>query len=190
VTTFRRGFKSWCEATALGFRTAFGLKPTDPLPAVRLAGHLGLRVLDVDAVPGFRPQALNQLTRVDPGSWSAVLVTVGQLRVVVLNTAHSDGRLANDLMHECSHVVLNHTPAKAARDGSGTLMLSAYDKQQEAEADWLAATLLLPRPALLSITHRSLGIDEAARAYGTSVALVRMRLNQTGVNIQMRRRVA
>jgi Zn-dependent peptidase ImmA (M78 family) len=118
------------------------------------------------------------------------MLTAGEQKVVVLNPAHSDGRQSNDLMHECSHVVLNHVPSQARRSPDGTLMLSAYDKQQEDEANWLAATLLLPRPALLRIVHNRMHLEEAAERYRTSRALLQMRLNQTGVNIQLRRRAA
>jgi len=190
VTTFRRGFKSWCETTALQFRTALGLKAPDPLPAERLAAHIGLRVVDIGLIPGLRADALQQLTVADPSSWSAVMLTLGDSKVVVLNPSHSDGRQSNDLMHECAHVVLNHAPSKALRAATGALMLSAYDKQQEAEADWLAAALLLPRAALLRIVQSGVSSEEAAYQYRTSQALLRMRLNQTGVNLQMRRRVA
>ena len=190
MTTFRRGFKSWCETTAAQFRTALGLRALDPLPAERLATHIGLRVLDLRTVPSLSSQTFAQLTQTDPGSWSAVMLTFGEIKVVVLNPAHSDGRRSNDLMHECAHVVLNHAPALATRTASGLLMLSAYGKQQEAEADWLAATLLLPRPALLRIVQSGLDLEQEAVRYRTSDALLRMRLNQTAVNMQMRRRVA
>lgn len=190
MTAFRRGFKSWCETTALQFRAALGLRAADPLPAERLAGHIGLRVLDIGSIPGLSVRSLRQLTEVDPGAWSAVTMAVGQARVVVVNPAHTEGRRANDLMHECAHVVLNHSPPQALRLASGPLMLSAYDKQQEAEADWLAAALLLPRPALLRIVQSGIDQEAAAQRYRTSLPLLRMRLDRTGVNIQMRRRSA
>jgi Zn-dependent peptidase ImmA (M78 family) len=147
-------------------------------------------VLDISAVPKLSAQALDQLTVRDPTSWSAVMLTAGDVRVVVVNPSHSDGRQSNDLMHECAHVVLNHAPTMAVRAATGVLMVSAYDKQQEAEADWLAAALLLPRAALLSIVQDGVPLEEAASRYRTSLQLLRMRLNQTGVNLQMRRRVA
>lgn len=190
MTNFRRGFKSWCEATALQFRTALGLGAADPLPAERLARHIGLRVVDIGSIPGLSARSLRQLTEVDPGAWSAVTMAVGKAHVVVVNPAHSEGRRSNDLMHECAHVVLNHAPPQALRRANGPLMLSAYDKRQEAEADWLAAALLLPRPALLRIVQSGAEQELAAQLYRTSRALLRMRLDRTGVNIQMRRRVA
>ena len=185
---FRRGFKSWCESASLQYRAALGLRPHEPLCAERLAVHLGLRVVPICAIPCLSAQAVRQLTLTDPGSWSAVTISVGEARIVVVNPAHSDGRRSNDLMHECAHAALNHVPPQAFRHADGPLMLSAYDKQQEAEADWLAATLLLPRAALLRVIHEGTGLDHAAHQYRTSLALLRMRLDRTGVNIQARRR--
>lgn len=190
MTTFRRGFKAWCETTALQFRTALGLKADDPLPAEQLAAHIGLRVVDIRTVPGLPAASLHQLIEADPRSWSAVTMMLGDVRVVVVNPTHTDGRKSNDLMHECAHIVLNHVPPSALRKADGPLMLSAYDKQQEAEADWLGAVLLLPRPALLRIVQNGMGSDLAAQRYRVSSQLLRMRLDRTGVNLQIRRRVA
>lgn len=187
MTTFRRGFKSWCESTALQYRAILGLEPTEPLPAAKLAAHLTVRVLDVEKVPGLSRVALTQLTRRDPDGWSALMVTHRGMNVVVMNTTHSPGRQSSSLAHECSHVILNHKPAQALRSEGG-IFISSYDRQQEDEADWLAGTLLLPRVALLRIGYE--GIDHARHAseYGVSEEMLRMRLDRTGVSLQLRRR--
>ena len=188
MTVYRRGFKSWCEATSLQYRTALGLKPHEPLSADRMAAHLGLRVVPIERISSLSAKATRQLTITDPGSWSAVTISVGEARIVVVNPAHSDGRRSNDLMHECGHAALNHVTPQAFRHTDGPLMLSAYDKQQEAEADWFAGALLLPRAALLRVMHQGISLDDAANHYRTSVTLLKMRLDLTGVNIQARRR--
>jgi hypothetical protein len=51
-------------------------------------------------------------------------------------------------------------------------------------------TLLLPRVALLAIVQRDMPEQDAMRAYGVSEDMLRMRLDRTGVNIQMRWRTA
>ena len=188
MIAFRRGFKSWCEATSLQFRVALGLRPTDPLPAARLAAHIGARVVTPREVPGLGNAANRQLVERDPSSWSAVTVTARSRHVIVVNPAHSPGRMSNDLMHECAHIILNHVPAKAILSADRLLMMSAYDRLQEAEADWLAAVLLLPRPALLSVAAAPSAA--AARSYGVSEDLLQMRLNVTGVRNQAARRRA
>jgi hypothetical protein len=190
VSEFRRGFKSWCETTSLQFRTALGLSRTDALPAARLADHIGVQVLDVRNVVGLSTGSLRQLTETEPDSWSAMLVRLGGQHVVVMNSAHSAARQSSSLMHECAHVILNHEPQEAGHAPGGLLLVSGYKPEQESEADWLAGTLLLPRVALLTIVYRAIPQHQAARAYGVSEDMLRMRLDRTGVRMQMRRRVA
>lgn len=185
MTTFRRGFKSWCESVALQYRSVLGLQPTDRLSSPRLAAHLGVRVLAIEAVPGLPRGALTQLTKRDPASWSAVMLTHRNVNVVVMNTTHSPGRQSSSLAHECSHIILNHKPAQAMQS-SGGIFISSYSRQQEDEADWLGGTLLLPRVALLRIAQQGLKYREHAREYCVSEDLLRMRLDRTGVNLQMR----
>ena len=61
-----------------------------------------------------------------------------------------------------------------------------WDPALEAEADWLAATLLVPREGALA-WRRTGGSDaEGARHFGVSSALFRWRVNQTGVSNQLR----
>ena len=64
------------------------------------------------------------------------------------------------------------------------MLLSAYDKKQEGEADWLSSCLLLPRDALLSIKRQNLELDEAAKLYGVSVSMLKYRMAMTGMNRQ------
>lgn len=68
------------------------------------------------------------------------------------------------------------------------MMLKAYDKEQEEEADLLAATLLLPRVALVSIMSSGGAIEDAAKDYSVSVDLLKMRLQRAGVYMQFKRR--
>ena len=164
MSEFRRGFKSWCETTSVQFRTALGIASSDALAAARLAAHIGVRILGVTEISGLSAASLRQLTETDPGSWSAMLVRFGDEHVVVMNTAHSGARQSSSLMHECAHVILNHEPEEAGHAAGGLLMVSGYRPQQEAEADWLAGTLLLPRVALLAIVRCATPHVDAARA--------------------------
>ncbi len=190
MTEFRRGFKSWCETTALQFRTALGLAAIAPLPAGRLARHVGALVVDPTKIPGLGADAIQQLVNRDPDSWSAVTISAYGRHVIVVNPSHSPGRTSNDVMHECSHLILNHRPAKAALSEDGQLLMSAYDKQQEAEANWLAAALLLPRTALVAIAMGGMEASAVARHYVVSEQLLTMRINRTGVRTQFLRKSA
>jgi Zn-dependent peptidase ImmA (M78 family) len=88
--------------------------------------------------------------------------------MAVVNSAHSQARQSSSLMHECAHVMLKHKPEEAEHAADGLLLMSEDRSEQEAEADWLAGALLLPRVALLLIVHQAMTPDTAARAYGVS----------------------
>jgi hypothetical protein len=64
---------------------------------------------------------------------------------IVLNPCHALTRQRSDLMHELAHVELRHSPARVEVSQSGLLLLSDYSDEQEREADWFGAGLLLPR---------------------------------------------
>lgn len=90
-------------------------------------------------------------------------------------------------MHELAHILLNHDPSRVDVSEDGVMMLRTFDRKQEAEADWLAGCVLLPRPALLAC--RKLGLENSAIAkrYGVSQKMVVYRLNVTGVDTQVAR---
>jgi Zn-dependent peptidase ImmA (M78 family) len=90
-------------------------------------------------------------------------------------------------MHELSHVLLGHEPARVDVTEDGLLMLNTFDRLQEEEANWLAGCLLLPRNALMAIRGRGLDLRTAARNFGVSLDMLRYRLNVTGVEYQLAR---
>jgi hypothetical protein len=67
----------------------------------------------------------------------------------------------------------------------GHLASSTYDEDQEDEAAWLGATLLLPRPALLWIRNRGLTDDAAIEHFQASRQMFQWRLRMTGVDYQL-----
>ncbi len=174
---FERGFKSWCERVAITQRRELNLQPTDSLNARRLATHLGVIVWTADQVPELEPQYLNVLTKEDPDSWSAVTLCTGSRDLIIVNSIHSEGRLASDIMHELAHIILGHEPARVEVSKDGFLILSTYNKEQEEEAKWLSGCLLLPREALLLIRRLGLRPETAAAKYGVSVPMLTFRQN-------------
>ena len=157
-----------------------------PLSPWKFAEHLGVVVLDFDTLD-LAAKHKRQLLEVDPESWSGMTLQKGKIHAVVLNPVHQDGRRANTLMHELSHIVLRHVPARVDVSSTGLLLLSDYSDDQEDEADWLSAALLLPREAL--VRDRSQGQSTAAIAqrFGISEQLCEWRLRMTGVDLQLRR---
>jgi Zn-dependent peptidase ImmA (M78 family) len=181
---FERGFKTWCERLSLQKRREFGLRAYDPLEPRKLAENLGIKVWTIDDIPDLSAEAKKTLLQDDAGGWSAATVCLGSRNLIILNPAHSTGRQASDLMHELAHHILGHRPNALDISINGILMLHSYDHKQEDEADWLASCLLLPREALVYIKRHVPDRVAAAMQYGVSQAMLKYRLDVSGVNYQ------
>ena len=182
----RRGFKAQAERTAADARDALGLPANAPIDPWAYAAHLNVRVLNFDQL-GLASRAVSQLTVVDSDSWSAMSLQMEGIFAIVLNPAHAITRQRNDLMHELAHIELRHAPARVEVSDTGMLLLSDYSDEQEQEADWLAAALLLPRDGLVQMRSARHSAADIANRYGVSEALCVWRLRTTGVDVQMRR---
>lgn len=181
----RRGFKSEAERLSLEIRRELGLGPIDRLQPAVLADHLGIPVVSLLSLTryGAAQESITHLTSNGRSEFSAMTVVRESFRLIVFNPAHSRGRRANSVVHELSHVILEHEPHGAI----GPSGCRRWDQRMESEADWLAGALLVPRPAALRIVRQSTPIHEAASAYGVSTSLLQWRLNQTGARLQVER---
>jgi Zn-dependent peptidase ImmA (M78 family) len=178
---YDRGFKSWCEKVALQQRLDLLLRATDPLDPVALAQHLDVLVWAADEVPGVEGGALQVLTEQDPDSWSAVTLCTGTKDLIITNPRHRNGRRASDIMHELSHLIIGHEPARVDITEDGLLILNTFSQKQEDEAKWLSGCLLLPRPALLAIRRQRLEESAAAKRFGVSVPMLTYRMRVLGL---------
>lgn len=183
----RRGFKAEAERRSAQAREVLGLQPLSPLCPWTYASHLGVVVLDFDEL-GLQAKDRTQLLEKDPESWSGMTLREGQTHAIIVNPAHSRGRQSSTLTHELSHLILKHVPARVDVSTTGLLLLSDYSEDQEDEADWLSAALLLPREVLIQERSRGLSTVAIALAYGISDQLCEWRLRMTGVDVQLRRR--
>jgi hypothetical protein len=183
---FKRGFKTWCENIAALQRKALGLQPFDALDPFQFAKHLGVKVWTADQIPGLDSESSNILLKKDSDSWSAVTLSGGPKDLIILNPTQTGGRLASNLMHELSHIVIGHAPARVDVSEEGYLMLSTFDKVQEDEAIWLCGCLLLPREALVASRRRGTPFNEVKRTYGSSKEMFDYRMRVTGVTKQVR----
>jgi Zn-dependent peptidase ImmA (M78 family) len=182
----RHGFKAQSERSAALARTLLGLKPNAPLDPWDYAKHLKVRVLDFHRLD-LSKQAKRQLTVVDADSWSAMTLQADGKFTIVLNPEHAITRRRVDLMHELAHIELRHAPVRVEVSQSGLLLLSDYSDEQEQEADWFGAALLLPREGLVRLRAAQKSLPEIAAHYGVSEPLCQWRLRTTGVETQMRR---
>jgi Zn-dependent peptidase ImmA (M78 family) len=188
VSLLRRGFRTWCENAARGYRRELGLEPFACLDPRLLASKLGVRIWTPQEVPGLPTASLRQLTKTDPSSWSAVTICVADKSLIIVNDQDSPERQNNSLAHELSHIVLGHKAAQVFVSPAGQMLLSEYDRVQEEEANCLSGTLLVPREALLSFL--TLGHDHAriAAHFAVTKDMLQMRINLTGVGKQLANR--
>ena len=183
----RRGFKSWCETIAASYRSALQLRQEHRLAPEDLAAHLGVAVWCPEDVPELSESSFQQLTVRDRDSWSAVTLLLSDISLIIVNSAHASTRRRSSLTHELAHLILNHDPGRIDLSPDGHLLLSSFEKEQEEEADWLAATLLVPREGLL-IKYRSARDSQTlADHFGVSLAMLNWRLRMTGIAKQARR---
>jgi hypothetical protein len=185
-----RQFLKDCDLSAAELRTELGLRSIDPMPVLALADQLRTPVaplghLLLDADPALE-QAVSLLRDAESASWSAVTVHVPGGRLIVVNDAHAAGRQNNSVAHELSHGLLMHA-ALPALDERGC---RRWNQQHETEADWMAAVILVPRPAAERVARNGWSDAEAARIYGVSTPLMRWRMNMTAARTYAVRRHA
>lgn len=185
---FRRGFKSQCERRAVEYRKQLGLDATAPLSAEALARHLGITVWSTKDIESLSDDDMLVLNDSNDDSWSALTMRVGPSNLVIYKPVASLGRRNNVVMHELSHIILGHKLAQAFIMEDGSLAPGNFDQEQEDEADWLAGTLLLPRPALLAIHNRRMPNQVACEHHLVSNDMLTWRMRMTGVSFQMQRR--
>lgn len=183
----RRGFKAWCETTAAEFRSILGLSLSEKFIPELLANYLGIKVWRPENVPEIPFSSLNQLTVDDKDSWSAVTIHYQKQTLIIVNSAHAPTRQRSSLSHELAHLILDHTPDRIDLSPEGHLLLSSFEKDQEEEADWLSASLLVPREGLLSMYRVTRNPIELAHHFEVSRDLLNWRLRMTGVLTQSRR---
>jgi len=182
--TFIRGFKARCENLSIQFRQHLKLSEVEPLPAVDLATYLGVWIWQLDSLTNLNVEAKRHLTSAEGDEWSAVTVRAANQDIIVMNPRHKPPRQSNDLMHELAHIILNHHPAQVLVSEAAEIGFRTFDKRQEAEADWLGASLLLPRPAVSHCHSQGMSVDVAAELFLVSPELYRYRLRITGVEKQ------
>jgi Zn-dependent peptidase ImmA (M78 family) len=184
----RRGFKTWCENAARGYRRELGIPASGALDPRRLATHLGIVVWAPAQVPTLSSSDIRHLTIAARDEWSAATLRNGDNYLIILNDAHDPARQNNTLAHEIGHVILRHEPAKMYVTDDGLMMMSEYNEDREQEAIYFAGALLVPREALLNLITSGASNKEASLHFEVSEALIRMRRNMTGIDIQASRR--
>ncbi len=183
---FERGFKTWCENISVTIRKRLGLLPSSPLSPYVLAEKLGVEVWKLEDVPDLAKTTYEHLVSQQGDEWSAVTVVVNDKHIIITNPKHSLARQSSNLMHELAHIIKKHNAAQMFMSQTG-YMLRSFDEKQEAEADWFAGTLLLPRTVLSHCIYMRIPAQQVLQDYFVSKVLYQYRVRMTGVNRQYRR---
>ena len=182
----RRGFKAEAERLSLGARSALEQTPNSKLDPWDYAKHLDVVVLEFEELK-IADKHRRQLLEADPDSWSGLTLKELNRYFVVVNPRHARARQCSTLMHELAHIQLRHVPGQVSISATGLMLLSDYPDDQEQEADWLAAALLLPRDALHHYRVLGWNASQICELYCVSLQLCEWRLRMTGVDTQIGR---
>jgi Zn-dependent peptidase ImmA (M78 family) len=179
--TLPRGFKANAEREATRLRSEMGLKDSAHVTAQQLAAHVDARLVSGDRLVDI--ERLRELERLQAYSFSAATFDVRGKKVIVTNPIRNAGRLASDIAHEVSHIILAHKLSEV-RELAG-MPFRTCEPDEEEQATSLGGTLLLPRPLLMHAARQRMTPDAIADEFGTTVELARWRYNTTGVARQL-----
>jgi len=181
--TLPKGFKADAERTAARIRTEMGVGAADPLQMKALVEHHDIRLVSAESLVDIA--RLEELERIQAYAFSAATFDINGGKVIVTNPLRSPGRLASDVAHELSHVLLDHELAEV-REIEGLPFRTCRPAEEE-QATHLGGTILLPRPLLLAAARRGLGPEQIASEVGVTTEMARFRYNTKGVARQLRR---
>lgn len=182
----KRGFKAQCERRSIEIRRQIGLGETECLIANDVATLYSTSVISADKIPGLSEKSANQLFNIDQENWAAFTLKKRNHSMIVYRPVSSHARVNSVTMHELSHIILGHTFASIQTSHEGHMIIDNYNQEQEDEADWLASTLLLPRPALLSVKQKRLADTVICQKYLVSLQMLQWRVRMTGIEHQIR----
>lgn len=178
----RRGFKTEARQIGEQVRQELGLNQLQALDPWHLAEHIDVAVLPLTGLAGDAPECVATLTGPEQGAFSALVGFIGRKRIIVHNDAHALTRQRADICHEVAHILLIHDPHPTF---PGQPL--EYDQDQEDEAAWLGAVLLVPDSACLQACRNGDSMKAAAGRMGVSVALMRWRVNKSGARARTAR---
>ena len=168
------------ELRAIGLRQFAGLRRDDErLDPFALAHYAKLLVARFDEVePFLSEEAKAHLTGTGKDKWSggAASQTLPDGRkLIILNPTHGKNRHNATLMEEVCHVFFGHKPSRLAIknvDKNGETIARDYNEAIEEEAYSTGAAALVPYSALRRMVYEGRTINEIARHFNVSKALV------------------
>lgn len=143
-----------------------------------LAEHLNVKLLSQFDVPKLNSFDLINLNK--SNGWSGASFLCGEQPVILFNRNHSAARTESTIMHELSHIILNHKPKLDERIKHLSLLFRNYDEIHEREAKWLGGCLQIPVEGLVSALLKGKTIDQIATQFLSSLEMTKFRINTSG----------
>ena len=172
------------EIRAIGLREFAGLRRDDErLDPFELARLAKLLVATFDQiVPLLTDATREHLIGSGRNAWSGGAASHSLpdgRRLIILNPTHGKNRQNATLMEEVCHVFLGHKPSRLAienKDKNGKVIARDYNHAIEEEAYSTGAAALVPYSAIKRMVAQGRTIQEIARHFYVSRALVEYRI--------------
>ena len=176
--SFRRGFKAEANRIALRVREQMGLTACAPIDPVEVCARFDIKLIPLSQLDCDCSAFLGQ----DASSFSAMTVPCGWQTAIVHNDSHHPYRQRSNICHELAHCFLGHQCTPPLTSGGER----ARDGSIEAEANYLAGTLLVTNEAAIYVVKQGL-VPDAQRLYGVSRPMLDYRLRISGAHTIYRR---
>lgn len=176
ISSFDIEFRKECENIAITMRHTLGLHGYLPLSGINLANSLNVTINTPAQLSNLSEATVQQI--VQSLKWSAITVLI-EPPLIIVHPLHAPTRFESDVMHELSHLLLNHKPEKLGLL-SARFVTREYTKRQEREAEYLGGCLQIPAIGLDHARQKGWNKAQTARYFVASEQMVQFRLNMTG----------
>lgn len=177
------GFKAKAEKISDQYRELLNLDPSDALPSQSLTEHLGIYIKEIPAIEYISTATVNDLLNDFSSAFSAVTLFCPEngRYMIVHNHTHSTSRKESNIMHECAHIILEHTMEEF--DSTNGFYLRNYNEAQEDEAKYLGHCLQLPKAALKKhYVYGKKTKEEISTLFNASIQVVNYRIRICGMD--------
>lgn len=169
------------EELANSIRTHLSVEPNEAIDPLKLRIE-GVQVVELDDIDGLSKSSKFHLNVTGANDWSAMTIPLSYqqgLWAIVMNRTHSDTRQRVTYLEEFWHIYLGHKPTKIARVGDS--FGRTYIADEEHDAYYLAAALMLPKTVVEEAVSEKRSADDVSRKYGTSKQLFEFRVKRLGL---------
>jgi Zn-dependent peptidase ImmA (M78 family) len=102
-------------------------------------------------------------------------------QAIYVNTDDSFPRKTFTIAHELGHLILHEKKEQEVFYRVDIARISEEDKQEEQEANWFAASLLMPESVIKKYWSLTKDIEKLAKIFGSSPSAVYYRLKNLGL---------